>query len=165
VADSSFGEKDSISTLHDNIFFLSQQQGRWGRVVVERPAEGHRELNTCGNCQEGYIGIPTHSNTLCTPRESLQKRIGEACGDLNASCSNGFCNESLKVCTEHLKQCPFASSSEGHGRCVLCNGLRESLAKPFASAQAATVKENKEWSGNEPEKKQYKDTSTRVALE
>jgi hypothetical protein len=99
-------------------------------------AKYHREgctttLNTCGNCQEGYIGIPTHSNTLCTPRESLQKRIGEACGDPNASCSNGFCNESLKVCTEHLKQCPFASSSEscsGHGRCVLRNGLRESLA-------------------------------------
>jgi hypothetical protein len=30
--------------------------------------------------------------------------------------------------------------------------------------QFSRVKENKEWSGNEPEKKQYKDTSTRVAL-
>jgi hypothetical protein len=44
------------------------------------------------------------------------------------------------------------------GAIYLCPGLNTTR---FNEAS----KENKEWSGNEPEKKQYEDTSTRVALE
>jgi hypothetical protein len=48
--------------------------------------------------------------------------------------------------------------------------FEESLIDPIKTMKRDILprfllKENKEWSGNEPEKKQYKDTSTRIALE
>ena len=76
--------------------------------------------HTCGNCQDGFVGVFGDSNSMCHNSTAVQLTFpGSPCNE-SSTCAFGECDFMSQLCVAHSKVCPSSipdTTCSGHGIC------------------------------------------------